>query len=73
MKIRIRIWIQELFNFQSDYSPLRDRAKLIYSTISQKVVDGFGQKLVDRLGVWQGQIDLIFGEDPKPDLDTRII
>ena len=44
--------------FLSDSSPLRDRAKLIYSTISQNVVDGFGWNLVDRLGVWQGRIDL---------------
>ena len=29
------------------------------STISQKVVDGFGRNLVGRLGVWQGRIDSI--------------
>ena len=29
--------------------------KTIYSTISQKVGDGFRWNLVDRLGVWQGQ------------------
>ena len=41
--------------FFSDAFPLRDRAKLIYSTISQKVVDGFGWNLVDRLDMlpWQ--------------------
>ena len=27
VKIRNRIWIWELFNFQCDFSPLRDRAK----------------------------------------------
>ena len=27
--------------FLCDSSPLRDRVKMIYSTISQKVVDGF--------------------------------
>ena len=37
--------------FLSDSSPLRDRAKLIYRTISQKVENGFGLNLVDRLGV----------------------
>ena len=31
--------------------------KTIYSTISQKVVDGFGWNLVGRLSVWQGQTD----------------
>ena len=43
-------------NFKSDSSPLRDYAKPIYRMISQKVVDGFGQNLVDRLGAWQGRI-----------------
>ena len=46
-------------NFLSDSSPLRDRMKLICSTISQKVVDRFGSNLVDRLGVGQGRIDSI--------------
>jgi len=32
---------------------------MIYSTIFQKDVDGFGRNLVDRLGVWQGKIELI--------------
>ena len=32
----------DLITFLSDSSPLRDRANQIYSTISQKVVDGFG-------------------------------
>ena len=32
---------------------------MIYSTISQKVVDGFGGRLVDRLGVSHGRIDSI--------------
>ena len=38
--------------FFSDSSPLRNRAKndIWYSKISQKVVDGFGQNLVDELG-----------------------
>ena len=36
--------------FKSDSSPLRDWAKkTIHSTISQKVVDGFGRNLVDEL------------------------
>ena len=35
--------------FKSDSSPLRDGAKLICSTISQKVVDGFGRNLVKLL------------------------
>ena len=43
----IRFWCtsgsgSDYWNFKSDSSPLRDRAKPIYSTISQKVVDGFG-------------------------------
>ena len=33
--------------------------KTIYSTIPQKVMDGFTRNLVDRLGVWRGRIDLI--------------
>ena len=37
--------------FFSDSSPLSDWAKLIYSTISQKVADGFGRNLVDILYV----------------------
>ena len=40
-----------LINFLSDSSPLRDRAKVICSTMSQKVVDGFGRNLVDMLDV----------------------
>ena len=48
-----------LSSFLSDSSPLRDRAKLIYSMISQKVVDGFRRNLVDTLVVSQGRIDSI--------------
>ena len=46
---------------------------MIYSMISQEVVDGFGRNLVDRLGVvaWMNCFD--FGEDPNSDLDTIII
>ena len=33
--------------------------KIIYSTISQKVVDGFRRNLVDMLGVWPRQIDSV--------------
>ena len=49
----------DLIIFLSDFSPLRDRAKLIYSTTSQKVVGRFGRNLVDRLGASQGRIDSI--------------
>ena len=41
VKIRIRIWIRELFQFVSDSSPLRDRAKndtVLYSMIFQKCI-----------------------------------
>ena len=44
----------DLIIFLRDSSPLRDSAKPIYYTISPKVVDAFGRKLVNRLGVWQG-------------------
>ena len=44
--------------FLGDSSPLRGQ-KMIYSTISQKVVDGFGRNLVDMLGVSQWRIDSI--------------
>ena len=56
VKIRIRIRLRE---FLIDSSPLRDRAKPIFRTISQKVVDGFGWNWVDMLGVWQGRNDSI--------------
>ena len=46
--------------------------KTIYNTISQKVVDGFEQNLVDRLGVLQERIDSILGEAPDRDVDPRI-
>ena len=35
----------------SDPSPLRDMAKMIFSTISQMVLHGFGRNLVDRMGL----------------------
>ena len=41
VKIKIGIWIRELFNIQSDSSPLRDRAKndiVLCSTIFQKCI-----------------------------------
>ena len=41
--------------------------------ISQKVDDGFGWNLVNRLGVWQGRISWFdCGEDLNPDLDSII-
>ena len=45
--------------FLSKSSPFSDRAKTIYSTISQKVMDGFGQNLLDELVRWQEQADEI--------------
>ena len=50
-------WDETTNYFKSDYSPLRDMAKLIYSIISQKVVDGSGWNFVDRFGVWHGRTD----------------
>ena len=41
VKIRIRIWIWELFNFKSDSSSLRDKAKndiVLYSMIFKKCI-----------------------------------
>ena len=44
------------FSFFSDSSPLSNYG---YCRLSLKIVNGFGWNLVDRLGVWQGWIDLI--------------
>ena len=45
--------------YLSDSSPLTDRTKnnMSQNTVFQKVVEGFGRNLVDRLGVGQGRID----------------
>ena len=64
----------DLTIFLSDSSPLRDGAKLIYRTISQKVLDGFWTKLGGDVGCVVTTTNWFdFGEDPNLDLDTRII
>jgi len=35
---------------------------MIYNTISQKVLDGFGQNMVDELDRWREQADEILGQ-----------
>ena len=52
---------------------MRDRVKLIYSTISHKLVDGFGQNLGGQVGCVARMDWFDFGEDPNLDLDARII
>ena len=37
VKTRIRMWLRELFNFLSDSSPLRDRAKKRYNTVEHDI------------------------------------
>ena len=58
----LRFWWRSrsiYWNLLSDYSPLKDRTKLTYSMISQKVVERFGWNLVDMLGLWKRRIDSI--------------
>ena len=55
------------------YTAWVDDIKMIYSTISQKVLDGFGRNLVGQVGCVARTNRFDFGEDPNPDLDTRII
>ena len=69
MKFSVQVWVTRTnwLDFGEDPDPHLDLTKrifhhweiglkTIYSTISQKVGDRFGWNLVDRLGVWQGQI-----------------
>ena len=46
--------------FKTDPSPLNDRAKLICSTIFQRIRDGFGWNFVDELVRWEEQAHYIF-------------
>ena len=56
VKIRFQIQILE---FLTDFNHLEIRPKMIYSTISQNIVVGFGWNLVDRLGVWHECLILV--------------
>ncbi len=62
--ILVKIWIRLVEFFKVILHHWEIGPKTTYSTISQKVVDGFGWNLVDRLGVWPRQNDLILVKIP---------
>ena len=70
LKIRIQIWIRELFNFLSDSSPFRDRAQ---NTIERwhDMSKIYGQ-IMTNLGGQVGEVtrtsSLDFSSGPNPDL-----